>query len=258
MKFSFPEQEYFEKFERGIHILILLNVVAFTLETIEELKDFFFIFSIFEYLSIFVFMAEYGIRIYFANKKGRAWNYIFSFMGLIDLITILPVFLTGYINLDLRFTKLLRFFQILRIFKIYRHSEHLQTVAAVLIIKRKDLFATLLATFLIITFCAFVVYFFEKDVQPHKFSNMLMSFYWAIETLTTTGYGDIYPITLGGRMVASVLALVGIGLLAIPAAILSAGFVEVQAEKDKNKNKKRDEIEEAFEKYLKGGNKPLQ
>lgn len=228
-------------FEQIIHIIILLNVVAFVLESINELSDYYVYFQIFENISLIVFVAEYGILIYIATLNQSTWRYIFSFMGIVDFVTIIPAFFGFYADLDLRFTKLLRFFQIFRIFKVYRHSEHLQTIFQVIAKKKDELLATLFATVLIIVFCSFVAYFFEKDVQPHKFTNMLMSFYWAIETLTTTGYGDIYPLTVGGRIVASILALLGIGLLAIPAAILSAGFVEVQEEKRKKITKKKDE-----------------
>ncbi|TAF77726.1 MAG: ion transporter [Bacteroidetes bacterium] len=237
--FDFITEKRFERFERFIHILIFLNLIAFSLESVEEFKAYITYFELFENVSIIIFIIEYFIRILRAYRKGNPWSYVFSLMGIIDLVSIIPAFLSVYSVVDLRFAKILRFFQIFRIFKLYRYSEHLQTIIEVIYRKKDDLIATMLAITLVIIFSASVTFYLEKDVQPDKFSNIFQSVYWAIETLTTTGYGDIYPKTVGGKIVASVLAIIGIGLVAIPAAILSAGFVEIQDEKAKHKGRKK-------------------
>ncbi len=232
-------EKRFERFERVIHVLIFLNLIAFALESIQYFKEYIFYFQIFENLSILVFLIEYGLRVYRAYLNGSPWKYVFSLMGIIDLISIVPAFLTISTGLDLRFAKMLRFFQIFRIFKLYRYSEHLQTIIEVISRKKDDLIATMFAIMLVVVFCACITYYLEKDIQPDRFSDMFQAIYWAIETLTTTGYGDIYPKSIGGKIVASVLAVIGIGLVAIPAAILSAGFVEIQDEKARIKGRKK-------------------
>ncbi|TAG52851.1 MAG: ion transporter [Cytophagales bacterium] len=232
-------EKRFEQFERVIHVLIFLNLIAFALESVQDLKFYFPYFELFENVSIVIFILEYLLRVYRAYLKGSPLKYIFSLMGIIDLISIVPAFLTVTSGLDLRFAKMLRFFQIFRIFKLYRYSEHLQTIIEVITRKKDDLIATMFAIMLVVIFCACITFYLEKDVQPDKFSDMFQSVYWAIETLTTTGYGDIYPKTVGGKIVASFLAIIGIGLVAIPAAILSAGFVEIQDEKARLKGRKK-------------------
>ncbi|MDX2188224.1 MAG: ion transporter [Bacteroidota bacterium] len=238
---KFFSEKVFEQFDRLIHVLILANLIAFMLESVKDLQPIRIYLEIFEDISIFIFLVEYILRVAFAYSKKDIKGYVLSWMGIIDLVSILPAFLIFYSpDLDFRFIKFLRFFQVFRIFKLYRYSEHLQTIVEVIKRKKDDLIATLLAISIVVVFCACITYYLEKDVQPDKFTDMFQAIYWSIETLTTTGYGDIFPKTIGGKVVASVLAVIGIGLVAIPAAILSAGFVEIQEEKARTKRGKKD------------------
>jgi voltage-gated potassium channel len=216
--------------EKGVHILIFLNLGAYALETVKELSPYFSYFDRFEYISLILFTIEYLIRVTVSFLKGKARQYIFSFMGLIDFISILPIFIP-FTRLDLRFVRILRLFQVFRIFKLYRYYEHLQMIVTVIKYKKEDLIATLFSIALVLIFCSCVTFYFEKDVQPESFNNIFSAMYWGISTITTIGYGDIFPKTPGGKFMAAVLSLLGIGLVAMPAGILSAGFIEVNARK---------------------------
>ena len=192
----------------------------------ESYWDFFYFF---ELISIAIFSFEYLYRIsysYVNNGTKGAINYIFSFFGLIDLISILPFYLNQFINLDGRFLRILRLFRLTRIFKFGRDSNSLKLFTKALVSVKEQLLFTLFLSALTILFSASAIYYLENEAQPDKFSSITESVWWATISLATVGYGDVYPITVGGKIFATIISLVGIGVVAIPTGVISASFVE--------------------------------
>tara|TARA_X000001036_G_C20659896_1_gene798505 strand:+ start:742 stop:1455 length:714 start_codon:yes stop_codon:yes gene_type:complete len=216
--------------DRFIYILIFLNVAAMIFESHESIrKAYGNFFYYFELLSILIFSFEYIYRIsYSFIKKGMkgSVNYIFSFFGLIDLISILPFYLNQFINLDGRFLRILRLFRLTRIFKFGRDSNSLKLFTKALISVKEQLLFTLFLSALTILFSSSAIYYLENEAQPEKFSSITESVWWATISLATVGYGDVYPITVGGKIFATIISLVGIGVVAIPTGVISASFVE--------------------------------
>ncbi len=218
-----------------IHILIFVNIIVLCLETFDELSAYDSFFEKMEDVSVVIFMVEYFARIITAAYEGRFKKYVFSPLGLVDLISILPFELIFGVGIDSRAVKTFRMFRLFSLFKLYRYSAHLKTIFDVIYERRGDLIATFFSIFVILLFCSYMMYYLEHDVQPHKLRNIFDALWWGVSTLGTIGYGDVYPITSGGKIIAAILTLVGIGLVAIPSAILSAGFNEMN-NKRKNKN----------------------
>ncbi|MGB0366504.1 MAG: ion transporter [Flavobacteriaceae bacterium] len=216
--------------DKSIYILIFLNVGAMILESHENIRMAYGVsFNIFELLSIVIFSAEYIYRIVYASyKEGTkgAFAYIFSFYGLIDLISILPFYLNQIIKIDGRFFRILRLFRLTRIFKVGRKSKSLKVFTRALISVKSELTFTLFLSVITILFSASAIYYLENEAQPDKFSSITESVWWATVSLATVGYGDVYPVTVGGKIFASLISLVGIGVVAIPTGVISAAFVE--------------------------------
>ena len=195
--------------------------------------------------TVIVFTIEYILRIWTAdllypNEKHPRLKYIFSFMAIIDLCAILPFFVP-FISVDLRFLRmirLLRLFRLLRVFKLGRYFDALTIVVDVIKGSASQLVVSVILCFFIMLFAAIIMYTAENPVQPEQFPNIIASLWWAICTLTTVGYGDVYPITVLGRFFASIISIVGIGIIAIPTGIIAAGFTsainkKVPAEEEK-------------------------
>ena len=216
--------------DKSIYILIFMNVGAMILESHLSLRTAYgAYFQTFEIISIIVFSAEYLYRIGYAiyqNGATGAFQYIFSFFGLIDLISILPFYLNQFIKLDGRFLRILRLFRLTRIFKFGRKSNSLKVFTKALFSVKNELVFTLFLSTLTILFSASAIYYLEYDAQPEKFSSITESIWWATVSLATVGYGDVYPITVGGKIFASLISLVGIAVVAIPTGVISAAFVE--------------------------------
>ncbi len=219
-------------FDACILTLIVLSVVSIILESFEGIASRFSLaFRIFEAVSVAVFSTEYVLRIWTADllypeAKHPRLKYVFSPMALVDLAAILPFFLP-FISLDLRYlrmVRLLRLFRLLRILKLRRYVDALDIVVQVIRKSASQLVISIVLCLLVMLFSAIVMYTAENPVQPEAFPNVLRSLWWAMCTLTTVGYGDIYPITTAGRFFASVISLVGIGIIAIPTGIIAAGF----------------------------------
>lgn len=201
------------------------------------------------------FTIEYLLRIWtadllFSESKRPRLKYIFSFMAIIDLLAILPFYLP-FISADLRFLRMMRLFRLfrlLRVFKLGRYFEALQIIVKVIKTSGPQLVMSVVICFFVMLFSAIIMYTVENPVQPEQFPNVISSLWWAICTLTTVGYGDVYPITHVGRFFASLISLVGIGIIAIPTGIIAAGFNQVitrEKEDTVNKNpQERDVIEE--------------
>jgi voltage-gated potassium channel len=220
--------------EISIVSLILLNVVAVILASYADLYfRFRNLFDIFELVSVIIFSVEYLLRLWIVPLKHPQENplvvrlrYIFSFGALIDLAAILPFYLPLAVPLDLRFLRVLRISRVLRFIKLQRYSDSMQLVGRVFRLRSKELLSTIFITVMLLVVAASAMYHVENAAQPDKFPNIIASLWWAVATLTTVGYGDVFPITDGGKFLAGIVAILGIGLVALPAGIISSGFME--------------------------------
>jgi voltage-gated potassium channel len=213
-------------FDYTIQALIILSLVSFTLETIPQFsrawgKEF----NIFERFVIAVFTAEYLLRIIVANRKSK---YIFSFYGIVDLLAILPFYIST--NVDLRTIRLFRLFRLLRLLKLVRYSDALLRMKKAIVIARDELIVFTLLTLILLYLSAVGIYYFENEVQPDKFSSIVDSLWWSVATLTTVGYGDVYPVTTGGRLFTFFVLMIGLGIVAVPTGIIASAFSAVRKE----------------------------
>ncbi len=231
-------------FDIGILVLIFLNMLAVILESYNSLassyKD---VFYTFELISVIIFTIEYLLRLWtadlkytskYTSSKSRI-KHTFSFMALIDLLAILPFYLPMFLLFDLRFLRIIRVTRVMRIMKVNRYSRALESIYRVVYRKKEELLSTVFVMGFIIILSASLMYYFETEVQPEAFPNIVSSIWWAVATLTTVGYGDIYPVTIMGKMLASVIAISGIGLVALPTGIISSGFVDEIQNKNNEK-----------------------
>ncbi len=224
-------------------ILIALSILTIILDSFQVIHDKFqAAFQIFEIITVIVFTFEYMLRIWTADllypeAKHPRLKYCFSFMAIIDLLAILPFYLP-FFSADLRFLRMMRLFRLfrlLRVFKLGRYFEALHVIVKVIKASGPQLVMSVVICFFVMLFSAIIMYEVENPVQPEQFPNVLSSLWWAICTLTTVGYGDVYPITVVGRFFASVISLVGIGIIAIPTGIIAAGFNQIiSKEQDKD------------------------
>lgn len=214
-------------------VLIVLNVVAVALGTVQEVASrWHMVLEYFEWGSIGVFSVEYLARIwaapadprYAAAATGRL-RYAVTPMAIVDLIAILPAYLT-FLGVDLRIARALRLLRVFRVAKLGRYVSALRLMGNVLRSKREELVVSSFVLALLLVLSSSLIYFAEHAVQPEAFSSIPAAMWWAISTLTTVGYGDVYPVTSVGRIIASGAAILGIGLFALPTAILGSGFLE--------------------------------
>ncbi len=219
-------------FDWSIIGLIALSILSIILESFDSLNTkYHTIFHIFEIISVTVFTVEYLLRVWTADllypeSKHPRLKFCFSFMAIIDLLAILPFFLP-FISIDLRFLRMMRLFRLfrlLRVLKLGRYFDAFQIILKVLRTSGPQLVMSVAICFFVMLFSAIIMYTVENPEQPEAFPNVISSLWWAICTLTTVGYGDVYPITAVGKFFASVISLVGIGIIAIPTGIIAAGF----------------------------------
>lgn len=214
-----------------IQILILISVVTFSMETIPDLEPSTRIkLRYVEIFTVLVFTVEYLLRIYVANKK---FKFIFSLFGLIDFLAILPFYLA--MGLDLRSLRALRFLRLFRIFKLVRYNKAMNHFSRAIKSAKEQIFLFIFITLILIYFSAVGIYYFENEAQPQHFSSIFDSLWWAIITLTTVGYGDVYPITVGGKVFTFIILMIGLGIVAIPTGIISSALthsVDDKSEKE--------------------------
>lgn len=203
-----------------IQALILITIVAFSFETIPDLKpETKNLLHQIEIVCVVIFTIEYVLRIYVADNKPK---FIFSFFGIIDLLAILPFYLS--LGLGLASLRALRFLRLFRILKLARYNRAIQNFSRAIKSAKEEIMLFFFITLMLIYFAAVGIYYFEHEAQPEHFSSVFDSLWWAIITLTTVGYGDVYPITIGGRVFTFVLLLIGLGIVAIPTGIISSAL----------------------------------
>ena len=230
----------------AIIVLIFLNVVALILETVESVYSAHqAAFAAFEYISIAVFSIEYILRIWscttntrYAHPLSGRLRFIVSPLGVIDLLAILPFFLP-FFGVDLRFVRTVRILRIFRIVKLARYSHALRLLGHVVHQRKEELLSIFFVLLTLLIISSSLMFFAEHSVQPKVFSSIPTTMWWGIVTLTTVGYGDAYPITPLGQTIGAIIAILGIGMFALPAGILGAGFTE---ELEKMRQNKEDEL----------------
>ena len=224
-----------EIFDIFLITLIALNVVALIVGTVEEIHRISpGAFYLFEVISVGIFTVEFFLRVWTCTEnpgyahpvKGRL-KYLVSPLALIDLLAVLPVYLVFFINLhglDLRFLRVMRL--LARIVRLGRYFSSLRTLGKIVHTRQSELAAVVSVLFLLLVMTSSMMFFAEHQAQPEEFGSIPSAMWWSIITLTTVGYGDVFPVTAAGRLLAGVIAIVGIGLFALPAGILGSGFME--------------------------------
>ncbi|MGZ4848974.1 MAG: ion transporter [Halobacteriota archaeon] len=216
--------------------LILLNVIVAILDTVQELSQFKSLFYRIEVISLAIFTVEYGLRAwsitvnpkYEAPLKGRLL-YLLTPIALIDFVAIFPSYIalyTGITAIDFLFLRSIRLLRVLRVFKLGRYNDAFSTVQRVVITRRAEFFAVFFVGIIVVILSASVMYMVEFNNPSGQFDSIPETMWWAIVTLTTVGYGDMIPVTPAGKMIGSIIALIGVAFVALPAGIMGAGFVE--------------------------------
>ena len=221
-------------------LLILINVIAAVLETDAVVfHNYGKILDIIAAVSVFIFTAEYILRVWCCTQNpdfrlpvtGRL-RYMATPAAIIDLLVIVPFIILPFIA-HKGLTSLIRFLRIFWILKIGHYTRSLTTFSRVFKAKQEEIFIAFFVMLVLLVMGSAMIFYAEHDAQPTKFSSVLASMWWGIETMATIGYGDMVPVTPLGKVIASFVALVGIGLFALPAGILASGFIDEYSKKRK-------------------------
>ncbi|MCL2804837.1 MAG: ion transporter [Treponema sp.] len=234
-----------------IMVLIIINVLLVIIETFKGIPELArTVFYYIEVVSVIIFTVEYLLRIWtaplkFPEMKGALarLKYMRTFMAVIDILAILPFYIPFALPVNLMILRMLRLLRLLRIMKMNRYTGALVLIKNVITRQAPQLISSLFAVFLLLVLASLLVHSVEYDAQPDVFENAFSGLWWAMATLTTVGYGDITPVTAIGKFLGTIIALLGIGLVAVPTGIISAGFIEVMAEEKAKKEEKEPEQE---------------
>ena len=217
----------------GLLGIILVSTVALIVETMPAISGRVpQVFLWIEVLTIAIFTVEYALRVwssaeapaYSDGLRGRL-RYMRSPYAVIDLLAIVPFYLSA-IPMDLRFLRMVRLLRLVRLAKLARYSDAMALLARVIVARRYELGVTMFVGLIMLVMAAVMMYMAEHEAQPEDFSSIPATMWWAVTTLTTVGYGDLTPITTAGRLIGAVIAVLGIGMFALPTGILGASFVD--------------------------------
>lgn len=226
-------------FDISIIVLIIFNVIAVTAASFNTFATAHAVLlHQFEVISIIIFTVEYMLRVWtaeykFPNSKIPYIQFIFSAGAIIDLAAILPFYLPFVTGIDLRFLRVLRLLRMFRIFKLGRYSESMAIIGRVLKKEKEKLITTIILTVIMIFVASTIMYYVENPAQPEVFRNIIETTWWSIATFTTIWLGDVYPITVAGKICGGIISLLGIMLIALPSGIICSGFMD-----ELNKEKK--------------------
>ncbi|MCX6317351.1 MAG: ion transporter [Bacteroidetes bacterium] len=219
-----------------IIILIILNVFAVILETVDSLKDrYAAFFYYFDLVSVIIFTVEYVMRVWSSNHeekyKHSVWGrlkYMVSPGALIDLVAILPFFLHLFFGFpfDLREIRMLRLMRVLRLFRLTAYTKSAHMITNVFRKRKNELGLSFILALFLIIIASCIMYFAEHKYKDTQFTSIPATIWWSVVSLTTTGYGDMYPMTVIGKVMASMIMLTGVAFFALPAGIITAGFID--------------------------------
>ncbi len=227
-----------------IQFLILASAVTFVIESDRqqlEVDPYATHFIILDVTFLVLFSIEYALRVYIEPRKR---DFIFSFYGMIDLLAILP---SLFLVPGFRVLRILRFLRIFRVFKATRFILAVDRLTEALHEIQQELLALVILSLMFVYLAACGIHYFEREAQPEAFGSILDSMWWAVVTLTTIGYGDVYPTTPGGRFFTALVALVGVGLIAIPSGLLASVLTESRVEREQIEERKKSAENQSME-----------
>lgn len=220
-------------FDVIITVIIIINIISTFMETFDSMKGLMPIFKATELITVILFTIEYIARIITADflypKEKKIFSvlaFVFSFYGLIDLFSFLPYYLPLATPTGVAVFRLFRVFRIFRLFQINAQFDAFNVIVNVLNEKKMQLISSVVLILMIMLSASMLMYGVEHEAQPEIFENALSGFWWSMATIFTIGYGDIYPVTSLGKLLALIISFLGVGIIAIPTGIISAGFVE--------------------------------
>ncbi len=220
------------KADLAIQVLTIISLISFSLETLPGISvKASEILYVIEIVTISIFTIEYFLRIISSKKP---FKFIISWWGIVDILAILPYYLSTYVGIgvDLRAIRVLRLFRLVRILKIFRNNNALKRIIRSLVLAREEFFLFLGLSAIILYISSVGIYYFENPIQPEKFQSIPHSLWWSVVTLTTVGYGDVYPITVGGKIFTGIIVFVGLGFIAMPASIMTAALSQARNEEN--------------------------
>lgn len=221
-----PETVAGKRFALMVQALILVSLASFSLETLPDLRpeqhaDL----ALIETITVCIFTLEYVLRLAVAERPAR---FVFSVFGLVDLLAIAPFWLAT--GLDLRGVRSLRLMRLFKILKLARYSRSIDRFKRALLLVREDLTLFFAASLIVLWLSAVGIYNFEHEAQPEAFATVFDGLLWALASLTTVGFGDVYPVTTGGRTFTFFVLMVGLGVVAVPTGLIASALTQVRSE----------------------------
>lgn len=214
--------------------LIILNVIAVILETVPYIHDHWAVpFHYFDLVSVLLFTVEFMLRLWSCTEdprythpvKGRL-KYLISTEAIIDLLAFLPFYVHVFSGLDLRVLRMLRLFRFLRLFQLTAYMKSAQMVKNVFVHRASELKLSIVLISIMIVISSSLLYFAEHEAQPDVFKSIPATFWWAVVTVTSVGYGDMVPVTTVGKILTGIITLTGLAIFALPVGIITAGFMD--------------------------------
>lgn len=215
-------------FDIVIQSAILVSIASFSVETLPDLSPRArgLLWGV-EVATVALFTAEYLLRLWLAESKVR---FVFSFYGLIDLLAILPFYVAR--GLDLRAVRIFRLFRLIRLLKLTRYSRAVDRFRRAFRDVQSELALFLVACLFVVYLASVGIYAFESRAQPQAFGSVFSSMWWAVATVTTVGYGDVYPVTAGGRLFTALILVVSLGVIAVPSGLIASSMSRVLRDED--------------------------
>ncbi|WP_084605273.1 ion transporter [Psychromonas aquimarina] len=218
------DSRYGRIFAFVIQGLILVSLVTFSMDTLPDLSQTtLVVLKRIEIITVLIFTLEYALRIYAADKKS---SYIFSFYGMVDLAAIVPFYFIP--GVDLRSVRIVRLLRLLRILKLFKYSKALNRLYRAFILVKEELLLFAFVALIMFYLSAVGIYYFEHKQQPELFKSIFHSLWWALTTLTTVGYGDMFPVTMGGKIFTFFVLLVGLGIVAVPTGLIATALSQTR------------------------------
>jgi len=223
-----PETAGGRAFDIFIQTMVVISVIAYSVETLPNLDSGIRLFlDGLEVFTVAVFTVEYSLRLLVAKPKRE---YVFSFFGLIDLCAILPYYFS--LGVDLRSLRVVRLIRIVRLLKLARYNSAMRRFHLALSIAREEIILFAGVTLVLLYFAAVGIHHFECEAQPETFGSVFHCLWWAVATLTTVGYGDVYPITVGGKSFTFVMLMVSLGFISVPAGLVASALAKARQIED--------------------------